>query len=708
MKHPSLKVNFEKTTPSKMATPHPSRSAPPSPQGEGFRKITLKIKGFKVNSSDFRLRIKKMIALTVDNISLSFGTKSVLNGISFSLDENDKLGVIGVNGSGKSTLFKLILGELEADDGNVYISKDKSVGILKQDDALAAFSSEEQNMSIIEVMYNSFPQLLRDEKRLSELEELLHSGEDGSEEYLRAVREYSSLNEKFIADGGLEFRGRCASTLQKMGFDENEQKRPFCDFSGGQRTRLALSRELCREPDILLLDEPTNHLDMETLQWLESFLASYKKCLLVISHDRYFLDRVTNKTLCIENNRAKLYNGGYTKAMEQRRIDREIEERHYKNQQKEIARQEAYIAQQRAWNRERNIIAAESRQKLLDKIERIERPQDAPKGVRIKFADAPPSGNEVMNIRNLSFAYTASKNVLLDLSFGVRRNDKLFIVGANGSGKSTLIKLILGKLLPSAGYIEMGYNIRLGYYDQENQNLSPANTVLEELWSAYPQLTELEVRNTLAQFRFTGDDVFLRVAELSGGERARLTLSKLILMQTNLLVLDEPTNHLDIASREALEEALEDYGGTVVIVSHDRYFIEKLATRIIDVIPAVDGGGAVDITILKQGQGYAELCRDRERRRAQSVESAVNGSASMSAAKEQYLKNKKESADSRKEKKRLERLQREASKIEDELTQIEAEINGDAAYDYNRLAELDTKKNELEERLLEIYEELEG
>ena len=649
-----------------------------------------------------------MIALTVDNISHSFGTKPVLADISFSLDESDRLGVIGVNGSGKSTLFKILLGELEPEQGGVYISKDKSVGILKQDDAMAAFSDDEQNMPVLEVMYNSFPHLLSMESRLLMLEELLHSGDEGSEEYSRAVREYSTLNEKFIAEGGLEFKARCASTLLKMGFDEKDQGRSFCEFSGGQRTRLALTRELCRAPDILLLDEPTNHLDMETLQWLEGFLSSYKKCLLVISHDRYFLDRVTNKTLCIENNRARLYNGGYTKAMEQKRVDREIEERHYKNQQREIARQEAYIAQQRAWNRERNIIAAESRQKLLDKMEKIERPQDAPKGVKIRFVDAPASGNEVMNVRDIAFAYPGGKNVLLDVGFGVRKGDKLFLVGANGSGKSTLIKLILGKLLPSSGYIEMGYNVRLGYYDQENQNLSPQNTVLEELWSAYPHLTELEVRNTLAQFRFIGDDVYLRVCELSGGERARLTLSKLTLMQTNLLVLDEPTNHLDIASREALEEALDSYEGTVVIVSHDRYFIEKLATRIIDIIPASEGGGSVDVTVLSRGQGYSELCRDRERRQAQKVEALDGSVSSMSSAKEQYLKNKKENADSRKAKKQLERLQREATKIEEELTQIDEEMNGEAAYDYNRLTELDEKKNALEERLLEIYEELEG
>ena len=649
-----------------------------------------------------------MIALTVESLSLSFGVKNVLRDVSFSLEENDRLGVIGVNGSGKSTLFKLILGELVPDSGAVYISKGKTVGVLKQDDAVTAFSDVEQNMTAIEVMYNSFPELLRIEKRLSELEIILHGEDTESENYGRAVSEYSALNERFIAEGGLEFRGRCASTLLKMGFDSEAQNRPFSAFSGGQRTRLALSRELCREPDILLLDEPTNHLDMETLLWLESFLASYKKCLLVISHDRYFLDRVANKTLCIENNRAKLYNGGYTASIEQRRIDREIAERHYKNQQKEIARQEAYIAQQRAWNRERNIIAAESRQKLLDKMERVEKPENAPSGVKISFASSSPSGNEVMNLYGISFAYSESKPILQNISFGVRRLDRLFLVGANGSGKSTLVKLMLGKLFPTSGYIEMGYNVDLGYYDQENQNLTPSNTVLEELWSAYPHLTELEIRNTLAHFRFFGDAVFLRVRELSGGERARLTLSKLILSRTNLLVLDEPTNHLDIDSREALEEALENYDGTVVIVSHDRYFIEKLATRIIDLESVSEGGGFYDITVPKVGEGYAELCRERERREQSRSAFAVETQPSMSSAKEQYLKNKKENADSRKAMRRIEKLKKEAEKIEAELSLIDAEINGDAAYDYNRLTELDEKKNALEERLFEIYEELEG
>lgn len=642
-----------------------------------------------------------MISITVDGLSLSFGVKSVLQNISFSLDETDRLGIIGVNGCGKSTLFKLMTGELSPDEGAVYISKDKSVGILRQDDAFADFSDEDSEASALEVMYHSFPHLLRAEARLSELEALLPSGDPS------AVAEYSALNERFIRDGGLEFRARCASTLLKMGFDTEMQKRPISAFSGGQRTRLALSRELCREPDILMLDEPTNHLDMETLGWLESFLSSYKKCLMVISHDRYFLDRVTNKTLLIENHKAKLYNGGYTKSTEQRRIDREIEERHYKNQQKEIARQEAYIAQQRAWNRERNIVAAESRLKLLAKMDRVERPENAPKGIRMSFSNSSASGNEVLNARDLSFSYGNGKEVLRHMDLTVRRGDRLFLVGPNGCGKSTLIKLLLGKLSPSSGYVECGYNVNIGYYDQENQNLNPANTVLDELWNEYRALTETEIRNTLALFRFIGEDVYKTVGDLSGGERARLTLSKLILSDTNLLILDEPTNHLDISSREVLETALQEYEGTVIIVSHDRYFIEKLATRLIDMTPACEGGGYSDIGVMKRGEGYEELCRDRERRKTASSTAAADvASVAASTNKELYLKNKKETADRRNAEKRLERLRKEAARIEAEIDAIDAEMNGPAASDYTRLAELDERKNALEERLLEIYEEI--
>ena len=646
-----------------------------------------------------------MIAITTEDLSLSFGTTEILDSVSFSLDESDRLGIIGVNGCGKSTLFKLITGELDATRGNVYISKGKTVGILRQDDAFLDFSEDDKASTALEVMYRAFPELLSAEARLYELEQLLHSGVQGrSQESLAA--EYSSLNEKFIADGGLEFRSRCASTLLKMGFDSDMQNRPFSALSGGQRTRLALSRELCREPDILMLDEPTNHLDMETLGWLESFLSGYKKCLMVISHDRYFLDRVTNKTLCIEHHKAKLYNGGYTKSMAQRKADREIEEKHYRNQQKEIARQEAYIAQQRAWNRERNIIAAESRLKLLEKMEKIEKPKDAPKGIRLSFEYSGASGNEVLNVRGLSFAYPNSPTLLDSIDFTVRRGDKLFFVGPNGCGKSTLIKLLLGKLKATAGYIEHGYNVEIGYYDQENQNLDPSSTVIDELWNAYPALTETEIRNTLALFRFIGDDVYKLVSELSGGERARLTLSKLILHGTNLLVLDEPTNHLDIDSREALEGALDEYEGTVVIVSHDRYFIEKLATRLIDLLPVSMGGGFADIGVMHKGGGYEELLRDRERRASLAIGVGTADISAPSTNKEAYLKKKKETADARNAQKRLERLRAEAEKLECEIDEIDEKMSGDAAYDYKLLSELEERKNALEERLLEIYEEI--
>ena len=651
-----------------------------------------------------------MIALSVNRLSLSFGGDELLGGVSFALNEGDRLGIIGVNGCGKSTLFKMILGECDPDEGNVFIAKDKTVGILRQDGAFLEFSDDSAELSAIEVMYHAHPELLAMEERLKYLEDALakRSFEAGRDEN-SYVLEYTSLNEKFIKDGGLEFRGRCASTLSKMGFDKETMELKFTSLSGGQRTRLALSRELCREPDILLLDEPTNHLDIETLGWLENYLSGYKKCLLVISHDRYFLDKVTNKTLCIENKRAAIYNGSYSASMKQREIDREIAERHYKNQQREIARQEAYIAQQRAWNRERNIVAAESRQKMLDKMERLERPKEAPRPVRIKFSSGMASGNDVITVEDLAFGYN-DKPLFEGVRFQVKKGDRLFIVGPNGCGKSTLIKLLIGKLTPTRGYVESGYNVSVGYYDQENQNLTPSNTVLDELWNAYPTLTELQIRNTLAQFRFFGDDVYKLVSVLSGGERARLTLAKLILSEMNVLILDEPTNHLDIDSREALEGALSGFDGTIITVSHDRYFISKLATRMID-MTAFPNPTFSDIHITRPGHAYDELCEDRERRAvvigASATEEKPAESSEKVSGKEAYLKNKQEIAERRKQQRRLERLEAEAKEIEAEIDKIDEELLGDAATDYVRAAELDARKTALEERLLEIYEELE-
>ena len=648
-----------------------------------------------------------MIAISVNDLTLRFGTTTILEKVSFSLEENDKLGIIGNNGSGKTSLFKLITGEYDAEEGEVFISKGKTVGILSQ---YGAFSENEEfsGTTALEHMFAAFPALLDAEKRLSELEILLSDTQDPK--YQIYSTEYMALNERFIRDGGLEFRGRCRSILQKLGFDNDAIEKDVSLLSGGQRTRLALAIQLCREPDILMLDEPTNHLDIETLGWLENYLIQYKKCVMVVSHDRYFLDRITNKTLAIENHKAKLYNGNYTRSMEQRKIDREIYLKHYKEQQKEIARQEAYIAQQRQWNRERNIIAAESRQKLLDKMEKLSAPESEQRAIRMKFTSAIASGNEVMNIRSLAMAF-GQKKLFSGLDFLVKKNDRLLLIGPNGCGKSTLIKLMMGMLTPTDGKIEHGYNVEIGYYDQENQNLDPDKTVIDELWDHYPTLPEQKIRSTLAWFNFFGEDVYKTVKMLSGGERARLTLSKLILSHMNLLILDEPTNHLDIDSREALESALEEFDGTIIAVSHDRYFIEKLASRIIEIKP--DGyvdADMFDYQILHKGEAYSEFRRftneRRERLSSQSV--AVDApKAEPGSQKEQYLKNKQNAAEIRKQEAKKRRLTSEMEKLEAELEEIEELMVGEAATDYKKLAELDDRKNEIEERLLEIYEELE-
>ena len=653
-----------------------------------------------------------MIAINVSDLTLRFGTTSVLEKVSFSLEENDKLGIIGANGSGKTSLFKLITGEYDAESGEVYISKGKTVGILSQYGAFDDAADAGNGDTALEHMYAAFPSLLAAEKRLSELETLLADTADPR--HAVYTNEYTALHEKFLRDGGLEFRGRCRSTLLKLGFDEDAINKSVSLLSGGQKTRLALAIELCREPDILMLDEPTNHLDIETLGWLENYLIQYKKCVMVISHDRYFLDRVTNKTLAIEHHKAKLYNGNYTRSMEQRRIDKEIYEKHYREQQKEIARQEAYIAQQRQWNRERNIIAAESRQKLLDKMEKLEAPEKEARAIRMKFTSAIASGNDVLNIKKLSMGF-GSKRLFDDLDFLVKRGDRLLIIGPNGCGKSTLIKLMMKKLSPTSGRIEEGYNVEVGYYDQENQNLDESKTVLDELWDAYPNLTEQKIRSTLAWFKFYAEDVYKTVGVLSGGERARLTLSKLILSHMNLLILDEPTNHLDIDSKEALESALEEFDGTIIAVSHDRYFIDKLANRIIELKP--DGyvdGDMFDFEVTRDGHAYTEF---REFTNARKERLAAMGASTATATakpadtplsqKEQYLKNKQDAAEARKKANKIKKLTAEMEALEQELSKIEEEMNGSAATDYKRVAELDLRKTEIEDRLLEIYEELE-
>ncbi len=627
-----------------------------------------------------------MICLSCEKLSLAFGTDVILDSISFSLNDGDKLGIVGVNGAGKSTLFKLITGEYTPSDGGVHIDRQKKVGLLKQN------ACADGDKSIYdEVLEHAFPDLIQQEKELEELRRRIERGESS------LSQSYATAEERFRREGGYEFRSRAGGILVSLGFPQEEHSRRVYELSGGQKTRVALASLLLSEPDILMLDEPTNHLDIGALNWLEEFLISYPKTVLIISHDRYFLDRVCTHTLDIENKRGKLYNGNYSAFMEKKKKDREIEEKHYKNQQKEIKRIEEYIAQQKRWNRERNIIAAESRQKQLDKMEKLDRPDAPLENIRIAFNKSGEGANEVLTVTKLSKAY--GDNLLFrDFNATVMKRDHAFIIGSNGCGKSTLIKILAKKLTPDSGSLHWGLNTVFAYYDQENQNLDYSKTVLDELWDSYPDLTQTEVRNTLALFLFRGEDVIKPVSVLSGGEKARLTLAKLMLSRMNVLILDEPTNHLDIGSREALEEALMQFDGTIIAVSHDRYFIQKLSNRILCFDLESEG------MIYDYKGGYNDFCNFRKR---YEKEGNIATADTPTAAKTDYLNQKKQQSELRKQKRRYEKALEDAKKLETEIEECDTEAQA-CATDHVKLAELYAKKEEYETMLLEAYEIIEN
>lgn len=638
-----------------------------------------------------------MTIISCDKLSLSFGIDVILDDVSFALNEGDKLGIVGVNGAGKSTLFKCITGEYEASQGAIYIARDKTVGILEQNTGL------ESDKTIYDEMLLSFPGLcaLEDRMLAAEAEISLYEREGKAHDayFDRLIASYAEMTEAYKADGGYAYKGRIKAMLTQMGFGEEFFSMPISNLSGGQKTRLALVRLLLSEPDILLLDEPTNHLDIDTLTWLEDYLKGYKKTVLVISHDRYFLDKITNKILELEYGKSTLYHGNYSSYLTQKKENRAIEEKHYQNQQKEIARIEAYIEQQRRWNRERNIIAAESRQKQLDKMVKLDKPTAAPDAIRLQFNKSGESGNDVLELNGLTKAYPG-KPLFSDVSAMIRKHDHVFLYGPNGCGKSTLLKIIMGKVTADRGDYEYGYNVTVGYYDQEQQELDESNTVLEELWSNYTSLSQTEIRNTLALFLFRGDDIEKKVSVLSGGEKARLTLAKLILSKMNVLVLDEPTNHLDIPSREALENALLGFDGTIIAVSHDRYFIQKLATRIFDLSTH---------TLRDFRCGYEQFLIDREKLSVADAARAPEANAEHAGSgKEQFLKNKADAAQKRREERRRQKVAEEIAKTEAAIAALDEEIAGDAATDYVRLSALHTKKEALEEALLALYEEEEA
>ena len=632
-----------------------------------------------------------MTILSVSDIRLEYGTDIILQKINFSINEGDRLGIVGVNGAGKSTLLRIIAGTTEPSGGNVFIAKGKSIGMLEQNAML------ESEKTLTAEMESAFPECKRIELRLANLQaEIEASASDShSEVYERKISEFTSLTEKFREIGGYEYKSRIRSMLTRFGFPESEQGKTIDSLSGGERTRLALVRLLLVEPDILILDEPTNHLDTDTLYWLEEHLRAYPKTLLLVSHDRYFLDRTATKILDIENTKAELYTGNYSAFATQKTEARKRQQKMYDLQQKEIARIEGIIQTQIHFGQEHNYITIASKKKQIEHMEKIDAPERTPGSIRLAFAEAAESGNDVLEADGLAKSF-GTRSLFSDLSFMIKKRDHVVIMGPNGCGKSTLIKVLGGFIEADSGVIEYGTGVIAGYYDQEQKTLDENKTVLEELCSAHEKLTITQIRTALAGFLFFSEDIEKKVSVLSGGEKARLMLCKMILSKVNLLILDEPTNHLDIASREALENALLSFGGTIIAVSHDRYFMKKLATRIFDL-----SGGFYDY----HGT-FDEYLEFKEKRRM-AVQTAVKEEKQESEGKIRYAEAKKLTAEIRKAEKRMERAETEIERLEEEKAVLEEEMNSSAATNYVRLSEISERISEIDVRIDELFFEME-
>lgn len=638
--------------------------------------------------------------LSCNNITKTFGTDTILSDCSFHIEEREKAAIVGPNGAGKSTLLKIIMGRLPADDGTVTISKDKTLGYLAQ----------HQNLSSDGTIYDELLSVKKDiialEEKIRETEQQMKNAT--GEQLDTLLDQYTKMNHQFELENGYAYQSEIVGVLKGLGFTEDDFSLPVNTLSGGQKTRVALGKLLLSRPDIILLDEPTNHLDMESIRWLENYLLGYNGSVIIVAHDRYFLDRIVTKIIEIENTHVTVFSGNYTAYADKKKILRNMQLKEYLNQQREIKHQQEVITKLKQFNREKSIKRAESREKMLDKLEVVDKPAEINDKMNIELNPSVISGNDVLSVSHLSKAFD-DNTLFTDISFDIKRGERVALIGNNGTGKTTILKIINDILPADSGEIKLGSKVTIGYYDQEHHVLDPDKTLFDELQDAYLDLNNTQIRNTLAAFLFTNDDVFKYIRDLSGGERGRVSLAKLMLSNANFLILDEPTNHLDMVSKEILENALNSYTGTVLYVSHDRYFINTTATRIIELVgqTTVNYIGNYDYYIEKKDALTAAALAGKPADSSSAV-SAAQKNAQKESAKADWKQSKEEQALLKKKKNELKKTEERITVIEDRLKAIEEESAlPEVCTDTARLLELHKESTKLSEELDTLYEKWE-